>query len=163
IEFDTDSGKVELYSQLLEEHGFDPIPVYKKHENPPEDYFRLLVGRSPFHAFGRTTNNPILTQLQNENHVWINTLTARDWDLKNGQYIKLENQDGVVSNKIRVKVTERIRPDSVYMVHGFGHTNKFLKRAYMRGADDSTLITKVHTDEIMGGTGMRGNFVTFIT
>ena len=163
IEFDTDSGKVELYSQLLEEHGFDPIPVYKKHESPPEDYFRLLVGRSPFHAFGRTTNNPILTQLQNENHVWINTLTARDWDLKNDQYIKLENQDGVVSNKIRVKVTERIRPDSVYMVHGFGHTNKFLKKAYMRGADDSTLITKVHTDKIMGGTGMRGNFITFIT
>jgi thiosulfate reductase/polysulfide reductase chain A len=47
------------------------------------------------------------------------------------------------------------------MVHGFGHTNKKLSRAYGRGASDSELITKVLVDPIMGGTGMRGNFVTF--
>ncbi|MEN8154915.1 MAG: molybdopterin-dependent oxidoreductase [Acidobacteriota bacterium] len=162
IEFDTESGKIELYSQTLEEHGFSPIPVYKKHEEPEEGYFRLLVGRSPIHAFGRTTNNPVLSQLKNENHVWINTNIAEEWGINNGQYIKLENQDGVISNRIRVKVTERIRPDSVYMVHGFGHTSKRLRKAYLKGADDSSLITRVHTDEIMGGTGMRGNFVTFV-
>jgi thiosulfate reductase/polysulfide reductase chain A len=47
------------------------------------------------------------------------------------------------------------------MVHGFGHTNKNLSRAYGKGASDSELITKVWVDPIMGGTGMRGNFVTF--
>jgi len=47
------------------------------------------------------------------------------------------------------------------MVHGFGHTNKHLSRAYGKGASDSELITRVHLDPIMGGTGMRGNFVTF--
>jgi thiosulfate reductase/polysulfide reductase chain A len=46
------------------------------------------------------------------------------------------------------------------MVHGFGHSDKKLSRAYGRGANDSELITKVHIDPIMGGTGMRGNFVT---
>ena len=49
------------------------------------------------------------------------------------------------------------------MVHGFGHTNKKLTNAYGKGASDSELITKVTTDPIMGGTGLRGNFVTFIT
>jgi thiosulfate reductase/polysulfide reductase chain A len=38
-----------------------------------------------------------------------------------------------------------------------------MKRSYFRGASDADLITRVHTDPIMGGTGMRGNFVTFIT
>lgn len=48
------------------------------------------------------------------------------------------------------------------MVHGFGHTQKQMTRAYRRGASDSELITRVHVDPIMGGTGMRGNFVTFL-
>ena len=49
------------------------------------------------------------------------------------------------------------------MIHGFGHENRKLTRAYGRGASDSQLITNVMMDPIMGGTGMRGNFVTFLT
>jgi thiosulfate reductase/polysulfide reductase chain A len=51
--------------------------------------------------------------------------------------------------------------DSVYMIHGFGHFRKELTRAHGKGACDSQLITRVLIDPIMGGTGMRGNFVTF--
>jgi len=47
------------------------------------------------------------------------------------------------------------------MVHGFGRTRKQLTRTYGRGADDNALMTRVKIDPIMGGTGMRGNFVTF--
>ncbi|MCX8122796.1 MAG: molybdopterin-dependent oxidoreductase [Spirochaetes bacterium] len=158
---DTPSGKIELYSSTLASYGFDPIPVYTKHEEPPKGYYRLLYGRSPFHSFARTINNPVLTQLQDENTVWVHPTVALDWNLKNDQYVRLENQDGVVSNKIRVKVTERIRPDCVYMVHGFGSKQKQLKRAYKKGADDQQLITKVSVDPIMGGQAMHGNFVTF--
>ena len=49
------------------------------------------------------------------------------------------------------------------MVHGFGHSKKELTRAYGRGANDTEMITKVMMDPIMGGTGMRGNFITFLT
>ena len=62
-----------------------------------------------------------------------------------------------------VRITERIRFDSVYMVHGFGHTNAKLTRTNGRGASDADLITNVKLDPIMGGTGMRANFVTFRT
>jgi thiosulfate reductase/polysulfide reductase chain A len=47
------------------------------------------------------------------------------------------------------------------MVHGFGHAEKKLSRSYGKGASDTELITNVMTDPVMGGTGMRGNFVTF--
>ena len=60
---------------------------------------------------------------------------------------------------MKVKITERIRGDCVYMVHGYGHTARGLKFAFGRGASDSALTTKVHIDPIMGGTGMNGNFV----
>jgi thiosulfate reductase/polysulfide reductase chain A len=161
MEFDTPSGKIELYSQTLADHGFDPIPRYTPHGETPEGYYRLMYGRSPAHSFGRTTNNPLLTQLDPENEVWINPDVAREWGIKPGQYIALENQDGVVSNRVKVKVTERIRPDCVFMVHGFGHTQKKLRRSYMKGASVTQLISRTKTDPIMGGVGIRHNFVTF--
>ncbi len=160
IEFDTPTGKIELYSTILESYGFDPIPKYTHHEEPPEGYYRLLYGRAPTHTFGRTTNNPLLTETMDENEVWIHTKVAKLHGIENGQYVVLVNQDGVRSNKIRAKVTERIRHDCVYMVHGFGHRDKRLKKAFLKGADDNALITRVNVDPIMGGTGMRVNFVT---
>jgi len=162
FEFNTNTGKIELYSTSFEEEGHSPLPVYTAHDEPPEGFYRLNYGRAPMHTFGRTSNNPNLADLMDENSVWVNPKVARDWDLKNNQYIWLENQDGIRSSfPIKVRVTERIRFDSVYMVHGFGHDSKKLTQAHGRGASDSELISKVLLDPIMGGTGMRGNFVTF--
>lgn len=162
-EFPTPSGKIEFYSLQLQGAGFDPVPKYKRPEQPPAGYFRLLFGRAPVHSFGRTQSNRILMDMMEENEVWVNADIAARFELANGQYVKLKNQDGVVSNKIKVKVTERIRTDCVYMVHGFGHNSRMLKRAYLKGASDSQLITKYVTDPLMGGTGMNLNFVTFET
>ncbi|MDQ7817502.1 MAG: molybdopterin-dependent oxidoreductase [Melioribacteraceae bacterium] len=160
-EFATPSGKIEFYSLQLSNAGFDPVPKYTKPEEPPAGYFRLLFGRSPVHSFSRTQSNKILMDMMNENEVWVNSDIANRYGLSNGMYVKLKNQDGVVSNKIKIKVTERIRTDCVYMVHGFGHNSKMLKGAYGKGASDAQLITKYKTDPIMGGTGMNVNFVTF--
>ncbi|MCX7798658.1 MAG: molybdopterin-dependent oxidoreductase [Melioribacter sp.] len=160
-EFATPSGKIEFYSTQLLQAGFDPVPRYKRPQEPPAGYYRLLFGRAPVHSFSRTQSNPILMDMMDENEVWINYDIAQKWGIKTGQYIRLKNQDGIVSNKIKVKATERIRPDCVYLVHGFGHNSKMLKRAYQKGASDSQLITKYEIDPIMGGTGMNVNFVTF--
>jgi thiosulfate reductase/polysulfide reductase chain A len=163
IEFPTDSGKIELYSDYLAQYGFDPLPKYVPHEEPSEGYYRLIYGRAPMHTFSRTSNNPNLTALMSENSIWINPKVAKEWGITAGQRIWLKNQDDIVSEfPIKVRVTERIRWDSVYMVHGFGHAQKQLERCYGKGASDTHLITKVLDDPIMGGTGMRGNFVTFL-
>jgi thiosulfate reductase / polysulfide reductase chain A len=162
--FNTTTGKIELYSLDMEAEGFSPMPVYTAHEEPPEGFYRLNYGRAPMHTFSRTANNPNLTDLMDENVLWVNPKVARLWGLEHGQMVKLKNQDGVVSTfAIKVRITERIRWDSVYMVHGFGHNNKKLSRAHGRGINDTEMITRVHIDPVMGGTGMRGNFVTFIT
>ena len=162
VEFFTNSGKIELYSTSLANQGFDPMPNYTAHEEPPAGFYRLIYGRAPMHTFSRTANNPNLTDIMDENKVWVNPKVAKLWGLKNDQRIHLVNQDGKRSEfPIKVRVTERIRWDSVYMVHGFGHDQRKLTRSYGKGASDTNLITRVHIDPIMGGTGMRGNFVTF--
>ncbi len=159
-EYLTPSGKVEFYSPQLKEKGFDPLPKYVRPPAGPPGSFRLLFGRAPVHSFSRTQTNPILADLMAENCVWINATVARRYGLKSGDRVRLKNQDGVVSLPVRVKATERIRPDCVYLVHGFGHTAKGLKRAYHKGASDARLITRYQTDPLMGGTGMNVNFVT---
>lgn len=161
--FNTPSGKVELYSSSLADAGFHPMPVYTPHPQPEEGFYRLIYGRAPMHTFSRTANNPNLTDLMDENTVWVHPRVASIWGLQDGKYTYLKNQDGITSTfPIKVRVTERIRWDSVYMVHGFGHNHKELSRAFGKGVNDTELITNVMIDPLMGGTGMRGNFVTFI-
>jgi thiosulfate reductase / polysulfide reductase chain A len=161
--FKTESGKIQLYSKELQAYGFDPMPVYTAHPQPEEGFYRLIYGRAPMHTFSRTANNRNLVALMPENSVWVNPQVAELWGLKKDQYVWLKNQDGVISNfPVKVRITQRIRWDSVYIVHGFGHHHKPLTYAFGRGVNDTELISRVVTDPIMGGTGMRGNFVTFL-
>ncbi len=164
FEFNTNTGKIELYSTDLAEMGYDPMPVYKEHPQPPEGYLRLIYGRVPMHTFGRTTNNPNLNDLRSENKLWVHPKVAKILDLENDQEVWLENQDGkVTSNPVKVRITERIRHDSVFLAHGFGHTASKLSRTYKKGGADWEMTTKVAIDDVTGGTGMRGNFVKILT
>lgn len=160
--FGTPSGKIELYSDALAKSNHAALPAYEPTPEPPAGFFRLLYGRSPVHTFARTQNVPLLNELMPENEVWLAASAAETLGLKNGDRVTLENQDQVRSGPVKVKVTERIRPDAVYMVHGFGHDAPGMKRANRRGASDSALQTKYVLDPICGGAGMRVNFVRLI-
>jgi thiosulfate reductase/polysulfide reductase chain A len=162
-EFGTPSGKIELYSKQLEEKGFDPVPKYTRHPQPQAGYFRLLFGRASLHTFSRTTNNFMLTDLQKENALWINAKKGKELGLKDGEYVSLINQEGVAApGRIKVKLTQRMRDDAVYMYHGFGVHAKGMTRANNQGIADDDLISKYVIDPIMGGTAMRGNFVKIV-
>lgn len=160
--FKTPSGKIELYSRQLKDAGFDPLPVYEPPDEVPKGYFRLLYGRSPIHSFARSQNNEILNAYQPENAVWVNNKMAEQMQLKDGDYVELENQDGIKSNPIRVRITPGIRPDSVFIVHGFGQQSPLMKKAFLKGASDTFLMTRFKVDPISGGTGMRVNFVRLL-
>lgn len=162
LRFRTPSGKAELYSQYLERTGYDPLPKYTEREEVPKDYFRLLYGRAPQHTFTRTVNNGRLLEVYPENEVWVNTQVADRFGLKHGSYVVLKNQVGVKSTSVKVKVTERIRQDCVYMVHGFGRSDERLSKAYEKGASDNRLLSNYITDPIMGSTGSQVNYVTFV-
>jgi thiosulfate reductase/polysulfide reductase chain A len=92
----------------------------------------------------------------------VNAGTAKKAGLASGAYVKLRNQDGVTSERIRVKATQRIRPDTLYMVYGFGQANRMMKFGGRRGASAAQLVTKYETDRLMGGTSIHSNFVTFV-
>ena len=159
-EFGTPSGKIEFYSAQLAKAGFDPVPKYTPPVASPPGAFRLLFGRAPVHSFSRTHTNRLLSDMMDENAVWVNADIAQRAGLKSGDLVRLKNQDGILSNRVKVKATERIRPDCVYLVHGFGHTARGMRHAYGKGASDAQMITRYKTDPLMGGTAMNVNFVT---
>jgi thiosulfate reductase/polysulfide reductase chain A len=166
-EFNTPSGKIELWSSALQKYsdehgnpaGFEPAPRYTPPEPNPPGSYRLLCGRAPTHTFSRTQSNPLLSDVMPENALWLNAGEARRLGLNTGDRVCLRNQDDVLSEPITVRATERIRPDCVFMVHGFGHQAKGLRRALRKGASDSRLQTRYKTDPLMGGTALNMNFV----
>jgi len=157
--FGTPSGKIELYSQQLKDAGFDPVPEFRPPEEPPPGMMRLLYGRAPVHSFGRTVNNRLLADTYPENEVWVNDAVCAGLGVGEGDRVVLVNQDGVRAGPVKLRPTRRIRPDCVYLVHGWGRNARGLRYAHGKGASDSDLVTKYVVDPIMGGTGMNVNFV----
>ncbi|HEX2756963.1 MAG TPA: molybdopterin dinucleotide binding domain-containing protein, partial [Thermoanaerobaculia bacterium] len=147
------------YSEALVKIGADPLPRYTPPVEPPRGFLRLIYGRAPVHSFARSQNNEALNALMPENEVCLHTSVAHDCGVTAGQRISLENAEGVKSSPVRVKVTEGIRTDCAYLVHGFGQQSRALRRAFGRGASDNSLMSRVSVDPLTGGTGMRVNFV----
>jgi len=166
--------RVQLYSPDLAEvwlskiesgddpTGYEPLPTYYPPRGAPPGHVRLLYGRSPVHSFGRTQNTPILHGRDPENSVWASPATAAAYGVADGELVEMLNQDGVRQGPIKVKVTDRMSDDAVYITHGFGHNSRQLTRAYKRGVDDSALMTQYAVDPLSGGTGMRVNFVRLV-
>jgi len=153
------SGKIELYSSDLKDAGADPLPRYTPVEQPPEGFLRLIYGRAPMHSFARTQNNERLHALMSENEVWLHTAVAAQCGVRAGDRVVLANEDGVKSQPVKVRITEGIRRDCAYMVHGFGQGGRWLRRGAGNGASDTGLMSRVKVDPLMGGTGMRVTFV----
>ena len=79
--------------------------------------------------------------------------------LKNEDKVVVENQDGIKSGKIKILTTPGMRPDAVYLPHGFGGNDRGLLDYSTVKDSDNNLISKFAVDPISGGTGLRVNFV----
>jgi thiosulfate reductase/polysulfide reductase chain A len=155
--FVTQSGKVELYSGRLKEVGFDPLPVYQAPAQPPGGKFRLVVGRKAFYTHANTTSNPWLFDFAPENRLWISPLSAGKAGVADGEMVEVSSRVGAV--RLRAKVSQEIRPDCVFMLHGFGKRSPWLRRAYNRGGADAAVL-ETAWDKVSGNAAMHETFVT---
>jgi thiosulfate reductase / polysulfide reductase chain A len=76
-----------------------------------------------FHS--QATFNPILHEMAPEQQLLMNAKTAGAKGLKDGDLAWVESVQAVTKEtrkvKVKVKVTEGMRPDTVGMYHGYGH------------------------------------------
>lgn len=153
----TPTGKVELYSEDFESRGFDPMPVYRKPEQPAGNQFRFIVGRHAIHTHSMTSNFPELNWHMPENTVWINAAKAKEMGISSGDEVLMRNRTGGEA-RIKAQVTEAIRPDCVFYAHGYGSLSKGQPLVYGRGATQSQILES-HYESISGNAAMHETFV----
>jgi thiosulfate reductase/polysulfide reductase chain A len=146
-QFGTPSKKIELYSSVLEKEGYDPVPHWAppRAQASPEYPYHLLIYRKPWERMSQTQNDPVLAEFWPENAALINSATARELGIAEGDRIYVESAMGKI--KVRARLTAGIRPDCVAVDHGFGHWSKGYSVAYGKGANDGDLIPAFTVEE----------------
>ena len=101
--FATSTGKVELYSTVMEQFGYDPLPYYiEPNESPystPElaQGYPLILsagGRVPYYFHSQYRQIPRLRALQPNPIVQIHPKTARSLDIGDGDWVWIETPRG---------------------------------------------------------------------
>ena len=151
FKFNTPSNKIELASETLRKAGQPAVPTWQEPPVPPEGSFYLLTGKVGQHTQFGTQNNLWLDQVYSENELWLHPKAAAARSIANGDRVKVTSDVGQV--EIKVKVTEGIREDCVWMTQGFGHRSMGLKVAYGKGASDSDLHA-TFTDPVSGSQAL---------
>jgi thiosulfate reductase/polysulfide reductase chain A len=136
--FPTDSGKIEMVNPRWRRQGLPSLAPYARKAVPPEGAFRLTTGGCGVHNGGASINNPLLHRRMPENVLWMNTAAAGSLGIADGDTVTVRSGDQ--SGRIRVKLTEHIHAEAVFMVHGFGRTLPVESRACGRGLSPNALM-----------------------
>ena len=122
--FQTPSGKVEISSSILAQHGHEPLPVYKEPMESPVSRpdlvssFPLVMTsgarKLPF-THSQYQNIPQLRQMQPEPLVEINPSDAAPRGIKSGDMVTVSSPRGSI--KLRADVTDTTLPGVVHVPH----------------------------------------------
>lgn len=132
------SGKVECVIPSLADKGIDSMPVWKDEYvyTVPKGKFQLLSGRHAQYTQTGSSNNSILRDLMPENFIWINKRVAKERDIKFGDMIEVSSKAGKTT--LKAYPTEKIGPEQVFFVHGFGQQSNAL--TWRNGGNDNAVI-----------------------
>lgn len=118
--FNTPSGKVELYSHIMEDFGFDPLPDYSEPPESPvsrpdlaKDYPLVLTTGTRINAFFLSEHRqmPSLRKMNPVPRATLHPDTAEAYGIEDGAWIYIESPRGRITQKARV--TDKMRPGVV--------------------------------------------------
>ncbi len=121
--FKTPSGKVELYSEALEEMGVPPLPTMVEHVTSIEAFPLVMTsGKDSFYYHSSWRMLPSLRRLSKEPFVEVHPDTAKEWKLVEGEMAYIETSEGRIAQ--RVKLNDSLDPRIVYVAHGWWFPEK---------------------------------------
>ncbi|HAA03224.1 MAG TPA: formate dehydrogenase, partial [Syntrophobacteraceae bacterium] len=128
--FATPSGKVELYSQRLQQHGHEPVPYLQGWRGNPISFadrsgeFPLIgiSGARPSRfTHSQFHNIPSLLGRKPEAQVDIHPLDASDRDITSGDLLRIETPRGRV--QMRARISQEVHRGSIRIAWGWGDMN----------------------------------------
>ncbi|MEE8472053.1 MAG: molybdopterin-dependent oxidoreductase [Dehalococcoidia bacterium] len=150
--FQTPSGKVELYSEELAKLGHSPLPVFIENPESPEsrpdlarEYPLVLTtgGRILHFQHSQLRNIPRQRKKYPDPLAEVNTLTAQELGVADGDEVVISTQRGSI--EVKAKVTEDIMAGVVHMTHGWGQK-----------ANVNLLTDNAPADAIVGYPALKG-------
>jgi len=170
--FGTPSGKVELYSSILEDLGYDPLPSWIEPPESPERtpelakeyplyYFTGMREKYWFHSFGLGRATKSLRDREPNPRMQIHPDTAQDLGLSDGDWAWVET-----SGKKRIKLTTWVSTDThpsvIRVPHGWWFPENKQGEPELSGLWDSADAVILHDDDRycdkeQGNFALRGN------
>lgn len=128
--FRAPGGVANIWSDVLEEYGFDPLPnwedssesVRSKPELAAEFPCVLFTGRSgPMYVHEQRRTIPWLREMQPEGRAMVHPRRAAELGLADGDWARISSPRGSI--EMRVEVTPILREDWIYVPGGWADAN----------------------------------------
>jgi anaerobic selenocysteine-containing dehydrogenase len=140
--FPTPTGKVEIWSTILERFGYDPLPVFKEPVESPvsrpdlaNKYPLILItgSRVPMYTHSKWRELSWLRELMPYPVVNINPRDSEERNINEGDLVVVETCHGRI--KVRAHLTYVVPPRVVDVFHGWAlvpeaHVNAILPRVF---------------------------------
>ena len=166
--FATPSGKVELYSATLADHGYDPLPAYDEPWVSPRsrpdlaEHYPLVLtcAKSLFFCETQHRQIPALRKSAKDPQVEIHPDTAAARGVAAGDWVSIDTPDGSV--RARAKLSQSLAPDVVVGQHGWWQACEELGLpGYPPYGPDSAnlnlVLRQTPSDPISGSSPMRAS------
>ena len=123
--FDTPSRKIELYSEVLLDHGHSPVPVFREPPSSPRarpelaDRYPLVLtsAKSTYFCESQHRNLPSLRRRARDPQVELHPETARARGIAENAWVWIETPHGNV--RARAKLNDDLDPEVVCGQHGW--------------------------------------------
>ncbi|MEM2394531.1 MAG: molybdopterin-dependent oxidoreductase, partial [Candidatus Bathyarchaeia archaeon] len=121
--FPTPTGKIEVYSTILKDYGFNPLPEFKKPMEPTREYPLILItgSRVPFYVHSRGREIPSLRRLMPNPTVNMNPEDAAARGIEEGDDVAVTSPWGKI--KVKAHLTSSMPAGVVDILHGWPEAN----------------------------------------
>jgi len=151
--FATPSGKVEIYSSILEKFGYDPLPKYEEPAESPisaseksKNYSLVLITGGRLKCFHHSEGRQIdmLRKIHPEPLVQIHPKTAEKLGIKDGDWVWIETHLGKIKQK--TKVYPGVPLNIVHAEHGWWFPEKSGEEPNLYGLWESNINVIIDDD-----------------
>ncbi|MCL2756897.1 MAG: molybdopterin-dependent oxidoreductase [Coriobacteriia bacterium] len=122
--FNTPTRKIEFVSTILEEEGFNGLPIFEEPtynpSSPEAKQYPLILNtgsRLPFFTHSKLRDLPWLKQFMPEPVVRMNPIDAESRGIKDGDDVRMFNFQGEI--RVKAEVTNMVMPGVTDIMHGW--------------------------------------------